>query len=65
LIISEKLDSDIQVVCNYLKKLDENENLITHNNIIIPGISLNENDSGIKAQIIDQKNLRRINKKIF
>jgi hypothetical protein len=41
LIISEELDSDIQVVCNYLKKLDENENFISQNNIIIPGISFN------------------------
>ena len=41
LIISEELDSDIQVVCNYLKKLDENEDLITQNNIVIHGISLN------------------------
>lgn len=47
LIISEKLDSDIQVVCNYLKKLDEGENLISQNNIIIPEISFG--DTGIKA----------------
>ena len=65
LIISDKLDSDIQFVCNYLKKLDENENLITHNNIIIPGISLNENDSGIKAQVIDQKTCEELIRKYF
>ena len=65
LIISEKLDSDIQVVCNYLKKLDENEDLIAHNNIIIPGISLNENESGIKAQVIDQKSCEQLIRKYF
>ena len=63
LIISEKLDSDIQVVCNYLKKLDEGENLISQNNIIIPGISFG--DTGIKAEVIPQKKCEELIKKFF
>ena len=63
LIISEELDSDIQVVCNYLKKLDENENFISQNNIIIPGISFNEN--GYKAEVIPQKTCEELIKNHF
>ena len=65
LIISEKLDSDIQIVCNYLKLLDENENMIAYNNIIIPEVSENINENGIKAQVIEQKVCEELIKKYF
>ena len=63
LIISEKLDSDIQVVCNYLKNLEKDENIISNNNIIIPGISMDEN--GIKAEVIPQKKCEELIRKYF
>ncbi len=65
LIISDKLDSDVQVVCNYLKKLNENENIISQNNIIIPGVSENEGETGIFAEVISQKECEELIKKYF
>lgn len=65
LIISDKLDSDAQVVSNYLKKLNENENIISQNNIIIPGVSDNEEENGIKADILSQKECEELIKKYF
>ena len=63
LIVSNELDSDIQVVCNYLKILDEDENKLIQNNLIIPGIS--DNEKGIKAEVIPQKKCEELIMKYF
>lgn len=61
LIITNEIDSDIQVVCNYLQKLEQD--LISNNNIIFPGISFSEND--IKAEILSQATCEELIKKHF
>ena len=67
LIINEELDSDIQVVCNYLNILDENENNISQNNIIIPGINndIYDNNRGIMAKTLPQEKCEELIKKYF